>query len=302
MESSIFVEKVGLLVQFWILRCAFRYPFPVFFYGVSPMLFPAKVFTICILLLLPTNFQESRAMLPHRGNHDFTGWKVSIAPARAIEDVSLYLMEVKPYTIDSPEKKGIVGDVVLEAMRRAGYRAKIIVMPVPRALLLVPNMQNALIVPLARLEEREANFTWIARVINSERTFFTLGGKVNSFAEANANFKSIGVTRGSAGFQILLHQGFEISKLKQVNQGVTAAKMLNAGRFDAWYSSIHEEQQLEKDAAVRPFVMSVPLGKTEEYLGCSKRCDQTMVDRLSETIVEMQKDGSVKKIIAAYGL
>jgi polar amino acid transport system substrate-binding protein len=240
------------------------------------MRLPIKLFAICILLVQ------------------------LVAPAMADEEITLYLMEVKPYTIDSPERKGIVGDVVLEAMRRAGYRPKIIVVPSPRALLLVPDLQNTLIIPLARLKEREADFTWIARVMNVDRAFFTIDKKVNSFDEAKATFKSIGVARGSAGLRILLDQGFDKAKIEEVNQGVTAVKMLQAERFEAWYSPILEAQQLEKDAGAPEFAMSPPLGPTEQYLGCSKRCDETMVKRLSEVIKEMRQEGLIKKIAASY--
>jgi polar amino acid transport system substrate-binding protein len=240
------------------------------------MRLPIKLFVICMLLTQ------------------------RIAPAMAVEDINIYLMEVKPYTIDAPEKKGIVGDVVLEAMRRAGYRPNIIVVPSPRALLLVPDLQNTLIIPLARLKEREADFTWIARVTNVDRAFFTLDKKVNSFAEAKASFKSIGVSRGSAGLRILLDQGFDKAQIAEVDQGVTAVKMLQAERFEAWYNPIREAQDLEKEAGAPAFVMSPPLGPTEQYLGCSKRCDETLVRRLAEEIKEMRQEGIIKKIVASY--
>jgi polar amino acid transport system substrate-binding protein len=221
-------------------------------------------------------------------------------PVRAETEVELYLMEVKPYTIDSPEQKGMVGDVVLEAMRRAGYRARIVVVPSPRALLTVVKSENTLIIPLARLKERESDFTWIARVMTVERAFFTLDKSVASFAEAKNKFKLIGVARASAGYQILLDHGFGKEQLLEVNQGVIAPKMLRAGRFDAWYNPVLEAQALQDEVGGRRFVRSRLLGSTAQYLACSKICDEVMVTRLADAVREMQKDGSAEKIISSY--
>jgi polar amino acid transport system substrate-binding protein len=225
---------------------------------------------------------------------------LAAAPARAAQEVDLYLMEVRPYTIDSPEKKGMVGDVVLEALRRTGYQPKIVVVPSPRALLIVPTLENTLIIPLARLRERDADFTWIARIMTVERAFFSLDKKVKSFAEAKANFSLIGVARGSAGYRILLDQGFGKEQLVEVNQGAMAPRMLRAKRFDAWYSPVLEAQALQKEVGGPAFVAGVPLGSTEQYLGCSKICDETMVSRLAGALRSMQKEGVVQKIISTY--
>jgi polar amino acid transport system substrate-binding protein len=221
-------------------------------------------------------------------------------PSRAGQQVEIYLMEVKPYTIDAPDRKGMVGDIVLEAMRRAGYEPRIMVVPSPRALLTVENSENTLIIPLARLKERETNYTWIARVMTVERAFFTLDKKINSFAEAKERFKLIGVARASAGYQILLDHGFGKEQLLEVNQGLSALKMLKAERFDAWYSPVLEAQTLQDEAGGPRFVMGESLGSTGQYLGCSKMCDAAMVARLAGAIKDMQKDGSAEKIISSY--
>lgn len=52
----------------------------------------------------------------------------------AAEELTIYLMEVPPLTINSPDRKGVVGDAVMEAMRRAGYHPNVVIMPNNRAL------------------------------------------------------------------------------------------------------------------------------------------------------------------------
>jgi polar amino acid transport system substrate-binding protein len=225
---------------------------------------------------------------------------LTVACASA-QEVTLYLMEVPPYAMDAPQQKGMVGDVVLEALRRAGYQTRLVVVPSPRALSAVPGMQDTLIIPLARTKDRETHYTWIAHILNVERAFFTLDRKVTSFAEAKAAFKSIGVARASAGYPILLEQGFDADQIQVLNQGVSAVRMLQSHRIDAWYNPVLEAELLQREAGVpSSFAMSPTLGPTEQYLGCSRKCDPKLVASLSAAIKAMQRDGTVQKMIAHY--
>lgn len=223
-----------------------------------------------------------------------------MASAVSAQEVTMYVMEVPPYAMDAPQQKGMLGDIVLEAMRRSGYQARLVVVPSPRALAAVPTMTDTLIIPLARTKDRESKFTWIAHILNVERAFFTLDRKVGSFAEAKAAFKSIGVARASAGYSILLEQGFDPEQVQVLNQGVSAAKMLQSRRIDAWYNPVLEAELLQREAGGPPFVMSTMLGSTEQYLACSRVCAPNLVVGLSSAIKAMQKDGSAQKIINSY--
>ncbi len=218
------------------------------------------------------------------------------------EEVTLYLMDVPPYAMDVPEGRGMVGDVVLEAMRRAGYTPKVQVVPSPRALQQVPKLEDVLIIPLARLKERETQFTWVAHILDVDRAFYTQERRVASFAEARASFQTIAVSRASAGYFILLEQGFAKEQIVEVNQGVTAPKMLQLGRVDAWYNPVLEAERLQNELEGPRFVRSTLLGPTGQYLGCSRQCNPVLVQKLSSAIRDMQKDGTAQRMIARYNL
>lgn len=224
---------------------------------------------------------------------------LGISPLQA-QEVNLYLMEVPPYAMDTPQGKGMLGDVVMEAARRAGLQPKIVVVPSPRALMEVPKLDDTLIIPLARLKDREAHYTWIAHIVDVERAFYTRDKKIDSFEQARTSLQAIGVSRGSAGYLILLEQGFSKEQLIEVNQGASAAKMLALGRLDAWYNPVLEAERLQAEIGKERLVMGKPLGTTGQYLACSKRCNPDLVNRLSHAIKDMQRDGSAKKLIGAY--
>lgn len=216
------------------------------------------------------------------------------------EEVTLYLMEVPPYAMNEPTRKGIVGDVVMEAARRVGDTVRIVVEPSPRILSAVPHLSNALVIPLARLKDREERFTWISHVTNVERAFFTLNKRIRSFDEAKAQFKSIAVARESAGYRILLEQGFSVDQLQIVNQGESAPRMLEMGRVDAWYNPVLEAELLQSQIGNKGFAMSDPMGTTEQYLGCSKVCDPQLVKRYAMVIDGMRRDGTLKRLASIY--
>ncbi|WP_410499640.1 substrate-binding periplasmic protein [Chitinibacter sp. S2-10] len=227
---------------------------------------------------------------------------LSINTSIQAADTQLYLMEVPPLTMNQPDRKGLVGDVVLEAFRRAGVSVQLLVEPSPRAMASVQAQDNALIIPLARLNDRENKYTWIAPITRVNRAFFTMGKRINSFDEAKTSLKTIAVSRGTAGVSILREQGFAPAQIVEVNQGETAPRMLQAGRVDAWYNLIAESRLLLKGlgTANANIVSGALLGPTEQYLACSKRCDPELVAKLAEAIKSMQTDGSLRAILSRY--
>lgn len=226
---------------------------------------------------------------------------MAAAIAIPIQTVPLYMMEVPPMTIDATHQKGIVGDIVEEAIRRADIATELVVIPSPRALASVPSETDALIIPLARLPNRESSYTWIAPIVKVQRAFFTLGKKINSFKEARAAFKTVAVSRGTIGLDILLAEGFTRDQIVEVNQGDTGAKMLLAGRFDAWYNVYSESKTLLVNSDPQHRVVSgAMLGGTYNYLACSKICDPSIVGKLRNALKSMAEDGALKRLAEKY--
>lgn len=229
---------------------------------------------------------------------------LALWPARA-GDVALYLMVVPPFSVDEPERKGAGGDIALEAIRRAGYQARLQVVPNNRAIATVQAeaSRDTLIVPLARLKEREAGFTWVAPVVRVNRAFFATERSVQSFDEARSAFRVIAVARGTAGVAILHDQGFADSQLYEVADNITAARMLMLHRVDAWYGPVLQFRSWLKEVDPQHQLrMSASLGSSVNYLACSRICDPQMRARLAEAVDRMTRDGTIRAIESRYGL
>lgn len=220
------------------------------------------------------------------------------------EAVTMYLMEVPPLTLNEPERKGVAGDIAVEALRRAGYEVRLEVVPSNRALAIVahPAARNLLIIPLARVAPRESQYTWIAPLVKVNRAFFSLKKTVRTFGEARASFGAIGVSRGTAGLHILREEGFSDAQIRELNQAQTLPKMLLQRRIDAWYGPLAEGRGLllAAGATVKTFV-SPPLGPTYNYLACSLACDAQLAARLAEALAQMEQDGTARSIREKYG-
>lgn len=224
-----------------------------------------------------------------------------MAQAQAQEQ-TLYLMEVPPMTMNEPERKGVVGDLSLEALRRAGYASRLVVEPSNRAMASVQAGHDLLIIPLARTTDRESHYTWIAPLARVQRAFFTLQAPAaDSLAQARSRYKRVAVARGSAGVVLLLEAGFTREQLVEVTQGDTAPKMLLLERVDAWFNPIGEAQLLlaQQEGGVR-VRMGAPLAPTHNYLACSKSCDPQLVERLRAALAEMEADGTARAIRQRY--
>jgi len=215
--------------------------------------------------------------------------------------VPLYTLDAPPLSFLTPNPgRGEVGDVVFEALARAGYQAELRDEPWARAQKTVSEGQNLLIMPLTRTPGREASFTWIAPVMPIERAFFSLTRQVDSFEEARTTFRQIGVGQGSAQYEALIRQGFREEQISEILIGDNPARMLELGRIDAWFNGVEESRYIWREQARQPLLMGRPVLKEELYLACSKQCDPALVERVRQALDDMRRDGSLERLRNAY--
>lgn len=222
--------------------------------------------------------------------------------ARA-DTVSLYVMEVAPMSTRRGPGHGVVGEIVLEAMRRAGIAPQLQYPPNNRAIVTVqlPTSRDLLIIPLARVPEREAQFTWIAPLYKVERAFFTTAGKIDSYEQARRQLRSIAVARGTVTPVLLRAERFDPRQIYEISDNDNVPRMLLAGRMDAWFGPVEQMRVYLRALGGRGKVIEgAPVGTTDNYLACSRRCDPALVARLRQQIARMEHDGTIRAIRARH--
>lgn len=216
-------------------------------------------------------------------------------------EIELHILDAPPLTfVNDPRGHGIVGDVAVAAMTRAGYTVKVHVLPWARAQKHVSESQDYLITPLSRIPSREDRFTWIASIMPMERAFFSLQRRVSSFAQAKETYRKIGVGLGSAQQDILRAEGFSDEQIYPLAIGDNPAQMLLMGRIDAWFNGVPESRYIWPKVSKRKLLMSSVGSSADLYLACSKQCSPEMVEHLREAVEALRADGTVKRVHDLY--
>ncbi|MGY5450618.1 substrate-binding periplasmic protein [Agarivorans sp. MS3-6] len=214
---------------------------------------------------------------------------------------TVYSINAPPLTMLNIEKAGIVGDVVIEAFQRLGHQVKLEELPWKRAQRIVSQGDNTFIMPLALLPSREASFTWIAYIMDLERSFATTHLAINSYPQAHAQLTKIGVGQGSAQANILRSKGFSKSQIVEIKIGPAAAQMLQLGRIDAWFNGTPESiwywnQQFPK----KSLIIGNAVESNSLFLAASKKADAELVQALALTIQHLHDEGFVEKTKQRY--
>lgn len=221
--------------------------------------------------------------------------------SQAQDIVELYMPDAPPLTfVDFQRGHGMVGDVTLAALARAGQLSELRHEPWARAQHRVANGRNQLIIPLSRTPQREALYTWIVPIMPLERAFFSLDEPVHSFAEARQRYRRIGVGLGTAQVEILRSQGFSEQQIVTHTLGENPARLLERGRIDAWFTGVPEALYIWPQHFARKLRMSPVLTSTELYLACSKDCDAQLVQALRAAVQGLQDEGISQRLIEVY--
>ena len=218
----------------------------------------------------------------------------------AYELLELHMPDAPPLTLTHEQSRyGMVGDVTLAAIARAGYRSHIALAPWARAQQQVSRARNQLIIPLSRTPQREAMYTWIAPIMPLERAFFSLDTPVSDFAEARRRYGRIAVGLGTAQLEILKAQGFSDKQIYSLKLGENAPRMLELGRVDAWFTGVEEGLYLWPQSN-RKLKMSPSLSNADLYLACSKNCDAELVTKLRNAVETLRAEGTIQRIQERY--
>ena len=204
-----------------------------------------------------------------------------------------------PYLIaDAEQNAGMSIEILREAARRAGRRIDIQFMPFQRALLTLKTNSRCMIPTLFRVAGRERQYMWIVDYDSSDLRFLTTSVPIDTLDDGR-RLTSIGVETDSFADQYLTRIGFE--NLVRVSATTSSARMLSAGRIDAWVQSrpaasrLWEELNLAPALQVGASVYSVPV-----YLAAGLNFSQDIALEYEAAVTEMLADGTVRRIIDKY--
>lgn len=214
---------------------------------------------------------------------------------------TVYSIDAPPLTMLDAKQAGIVGDVVIEAFTRLGHQVLLQEVPWKRAQRITREGENIFIMPLALLPSREEHFTWVAYIMDLERSFATTKLRINDYQQAKKTLNKVGVGLGSAQAQILKNKNFLDSQIVELKIGPSTAKMLQLGRIDAWFNGTPESiwywnQQFPE----QPLIIGDPVVTNLLFLAASKNTDLKLVQQIAIQIQLLHDEGFVEKTKQRY--
>ncbi len=220
--------------------------------------------------------------------------------AAATPQLVLTTENYPPFNMQDGETKRVIGistDIVREIMKRTKVPYSIKFLPWQRAFGMALKNEGTCVFSTTETAGRKPNFKWVGPLVENNWTFF---GRADSTIHIrsidDARRFVIGGYKGDAVAVFLENEGFS---LDLASHDLVNARKLSAGRFDVWATGQYLGPYLAQQAgvAIKPLFT---FRKTVMSLACNKNVDDTLIQRMNQTLEELRREGFIDKIAAKY--
>lgn len=228
-------------------------------------------------------------------------WLAVLAPAVPIEaqaQVQIVATARPPYMVDLDGRAtGPAIELVGLVAQAAGIDPAVRLMPFQRALLALEQGET-LYPALLRTPQREGNFQWIGEIFTDRAVFFTRrGSPVVNQIETLRLLPRLNVLRGSELQSLLL--SFGIIDLEASNSETDNARLLQAGRIDAWFAlrAVGRATWAELRFPLQDLQAGDTIATMPFWLVASSSTAPETMARLRAAYQQLRRDGRYDRII-----
>jgi polar amino acid transport system substrate-binding protein len=218
----------------------------------------------------------------------------------AAQSIKVVAAEFPPLTTNAGgQPGGVVLEVVREASRRAGIELEFSFLPWQRAQLETQARNDVLIIPFTRTPSREAQYQWIAPVLEFHTVLVTLAHPPSSIEEARTLV--VGYVRGTSFKDEVEQGGFPY--VEESNDDLMNARKLKLGRIGAWITTDLMANGVYRQAGFDPAELKYGpnLGPIKiSYVAASLDFPKETAKRIADAISQMRADGSYQAIVKRY--
>jgi polar amino acid transport system substrate-binding protein len=194
---------------------------------------------------------------------------------------------------------GVSTDKVREAMKRAGIKYSLELMPWKLAYSLALREPATCIYSTARSAERDASFKWIGPIYEIGWTFFARADrqlKLSSLEEARG--MRIGSYKGDIPEEYLRGQGFVVDAAAS---GALNPGKLVAGRIDLWVTSRQGGRLIAaQNGWAEQIVPVLTFKQSDVFLACNPAVPDSIVTNLNAAFKAIRADGTGEAIERKY--
>lgn len=221
-------------------------------------------------------------------------------PSAAQRSITVVAAEFPPLTTNAGGKPGgVVLEIVREAGTRAGVALEFSFLPWERAQLEVQTRNDVLIIPFTRTPSREAQYQWVAPVLEFHTVLVTLADPPSSLEQARRLV--VGYVRGTSFKDEAQQGGF--AYVEESNDDLTNARKLKLGRIGAWITTDLMARGVYRQAGFDPAELKYgpDLGPVKiSYVAASHDFPKEIAARIAAGINQMRADGSYQEIVKRY--
>jgi polar amino acid transport system substrate-binding protein len=193
-------------------------------------------------------------------------------------------------------------EIVKEILRRLDLPDTIEVVPWARGYSMALSEPLVGLFSTTRLPQREKLFHWVGPVYTQTWGFYAKKGsgiRIRTLAEA-MEIPRIGTYHKDAKEQFLRAKGF--ANLISANRNISNVRHLLKGDIDVWVSSDFNMPYLVRQAGEDPndFVEAFAFRRVDNYIVFSLQTPEELVAAWQQTLAQMKRDGTYRKICARF--
>ncbi|MEH6476319.1 MAG: transporter substrate-binding domain-containing protein [Sneathiella sp.] len=231
------------------------------------------------------------------------------AASSDVAPVEILLSPIPPLVMGKDQlQRGFLWDVAGTIVERLSKNsdgdllAKRTLYPWKRGFSLLSNTPNKIMLQMARTPKRENMFHWISPTTQMSFAFIKLKQPVINTIDEALKSTSVAVYRASHLENFLRQKGFD-SNLELTNDSVAGARLLNAGRVQAWYASVQEAKWLlHKGVVKKHVVIGKEILKFDIWAVASKGTSKSALEAIQTIITNMKADGTIDQLKSRYGI
>lgn len=224
------------------------------------------------------------------------------APAPAYADgLRVVTANFAPLTDNTSAKKGLLYDLVAAMMKLQNESTPIEFMGWADAVKISKEQKNVLIFPMTRTPSREADYVWLTKIFDMDRSYAGRPGSapVGNTAAAKA-LAGVGTTVNSASLDYLKKQG--LTNIVEFPTSRELMKALLDGKVDAAYQpNPFSKADWKAVGGQGALVLGEPQERSAAYLAASKGSD-AKPDDWQGALQVLEQEGVVEKTVAEYGM
>jgi len=222
-----------------------------------------------------------------------------VRSAAAADPLEIFTSDIRPLAIAEGPRRGIVLDIIGDAIRSIGRDFRTTFLPFADVLREVQARPGSLVTPLARSAQRENNFAWISKIVDVPQAMGTLSGNVSVDLEGARALARVGVVKGGVQESYLRETGF--TNLVAFATARDLAKALANREIDAWYSTATEiALQFEAIGQARGVRIGPTIQEAPVWLAGNKQTEGVPVEPIRLAVEKLHTSGAIERTYRSY--